>query len=139
MKKLSPRFLPLVLSILPSALAAGELSLDLTCEIPAPTTSLTDTRVVARLYEYDPRLADVSADEVDRVVLDGLDLQKSRKSILRFPLGTERSDNRSYYVTVFVHPDEESKKRLYLINGFQKVFKSEDVESLEVKLQKASK
>ena len=59
-----------------------------------------------------------------------------RKAALRFPLGAKRAADRSCYVTVFVHPDAKSKKRLYYINGFQKVLEKDDGEKVAVTLTK---
>lgn len=118
---------------------AGELYLGLTCNIVKPQEALKDVTVVARLYAYDPMLADVSATEVDKVVLSGLDISKDKQLVLKFPLSADREERRSYYVTVFVHPNAEMKDRLYFIKGLQKVFENGDNEVVSVDLTPVSK
>ena len=100
---------------------------------------MADVSIVARLYEYDPFLADASAEEVDRVTISGIDLTKSVKTSLRVPLGAKRTEKRSYYITIFVHPDAKSEKRLYFIDGFKKVFEKKDMENVEVTLKPVAK
>ncbi|GAA5495303.1 hypothetical protein Rhal01_01478 [Rubritalea halochordaticola] len=124
---------------MPLALQADDLSLDLTCKIPEAKKSLKDVTVVARLYEFDPLLADVAATEVDKVVISGMDIRAGKMLEFSLPLHAERAERRSYYVTVFIHPDADMKERLYFINGFQKVFEGKDEESLKVELKAVSK
>ena len=49
-----------ILMLSPTLLAA-DLAVDVSCEISAPVKKITDGTVEDRLYEYDPRLADVGA------------------------------------------------------------------------------
>lgn len=128
-----------ILTLLPFHLGAAELSLDLTCSIPAPLQTIQDASIMARLYEYDPRLADVAAKEVDRITVNGINLLSDRTTSVRLPLDAKRTDQRSYYVTIFVHPNAESEQRLYFINGFQKVFQAKDSEALEVTLKQKTR
>ena len=126
-------------ALIPCLLAARPLQIDLTCTIPAPEQTIKDASIMARLYEYDPFLADVAAKEVDRITVNGINLLSSRATSVRIPLDAERTDKHSYYVTIFVHPNAESAERLYYINGFQKVFKAADSEVLTVTLTQKTK
>lgn len=127
------------LTLIPFYLNAAELLVDLSCEIPAPQKSIHNASIVVRLYEYDSRLADSRAKEVDRVTVHGIDLPNSRTSTVQLPLNAKRTEKRSYYITVFIHPTDQLKERLYYINGFQKVFETTDSERLNITLTQKSK
>jgi len=124
-------------------LAAGDdpaepsrLLLDLTCVVPADGRPVEDGVLLARLYCYDPLLADVAADEVDRVLIQGVTHEAGADTILRFPMRAGRVEARSYYVTAFIYPGPEpdEMKRRYFVNGFQKVFEGRDGEALTIRL-----
>ena len=115
-------------------LAGETIKTKVTCTIPSPPRSLNGAALKAHLYAYDPRLADAAATEVDEHVETGIDLEPGRETTLKFSLSTFRQKNRSYYVTIFVHPDAKSEDRLYYIDGFQKVLENKDLEELEISL-----
>lgn len=111
-----------------------DLVLDLTCNLPASGLEVDSGVVVARLYEYDPRLADAAATEIAKVTVSGLTHKKGKNTVLRIPLYGKRSAQKNYYVTVFIHPSTGTQ-RLYFIDGFQKVFSSTDDETLQIMLK----
>jgi len=115
-----------------------DLVLDLTCTLPASGYEVDSGVVVARLYEYDPRLADAAAGEIAKVTVSGLTHKKGRNTVIRIPLHGKRSVQKNYYVTVFVHPSTGTQ-RLYFVDGFQKVFTSTDDETLQIVLQPVDK
>ena len=81
---------------------------DVTVELPATLGSFDDAALVAILYEFDPRIADKAADEVDRVVVRNLGHQQGIEQTLRFNIGdsinSPRPDRR-YYVSCRVYED----------------------------------
>ncbi len=120
-------------------LAGETIKTKVTCTIPSPPRSLNGAALRAHLYAYDPRLADAAATLVDEHVETDLDLEPGRDTTLKFSLSTFRQKNRSYYVTIFLHPDAKSEDRLYYIDGFQKVLKDKDLEELEISLSPTGK
>jgi hypothetical protein len=72
--------------------------------IPRSVASFTGHTVEIKLWEYDPRLADVSATLIDSVGIDKFRHQQGKDSETTFAVGTKlkpRPDRR-YYITVFV-------------------------------------
>ena len=108
------------------------LVLDLTCTIPADGPEVEDGALVARLYEYDPMLADASAAEIARATIFGLTHKPGRNTILRIPLRGMRVERKQYYVSAFVYPDISSNERLYFIDGFQAVFENTAEQTLNI-------
>jgi len=114
-----------------------DLVLDLTCNISSDGPEVDSGVVVTRLYEYDPRLADVAATEITKLTIAGLTHKKGRNTCFQVPLRGKRSEDRNYYVTVFVHPSS-GDERLYFIDGFQKVFEDADEQTLNITLAPVS-
>ena len=114
----------------------NDLTLDLTCSIPADGHDVDSGTLVARVYEYDPLLADASAAKVDEVAITGLTHREGRDTVLRLPLHAKRVPRMNYYLTVFIYPGASPKetRRLYFIDGFQKVFEGTAEQSLSIKL-----
>jgi len=120
-------------------LHAGKQRLEMECEIPAVGKAVEKAVVVARIFEFDPRLADVAADEVAKVELMGIDLSSQKATKLHFPLQFERKSERSYYVTVFVYSGSSKQKRLFFVDGFHKIFEKMDTESLRLRLKEVKR
>lgn len=129
--------LPLVLFNLITVLLlqAEPQRLDVKCEIPAASKAIEDAIVVVRVYKYDPLLADRPADELVKMEIKGLDLSSKLSTNLRFPVQFERKSERSYYLTVFVYPESGKEKRLFFIDGFQKILKNAEGCPLELRLK----
>lgn len=119
-----------------SAAAQAELVVDVTCILPASGPAVERGRLVARLYEYDARIADRAATEIARVELSGLSHRTGEETVLRFPCAGKTAARKAYYLTVVVYPEGAlaDSAGLYFINGFQKVLLDGSRESLSVTL-----
>ena len=84
-------------------------------------------------------MTDVGSTLVDKHVEININLKSGRNTTLKFSLSTFRQENRSYYVTIFLHPDAKSEDRLYDIDGFQKVLEDKNLEELEITLSPTGK
>lgn len=124
----------LLLGALPTLLAE-ELSLKVSAVIPRDADSKSGLSAVARLYEYDPRLAGASAKEISRGSKHKITLSSIRKTRIGFELKGQRKKDRSYYVTIFIYPNQKSDERLYFIDGFQKVLEKKNTESIVIPLK----
>lgn len=81
---------------------------DVTIELPTTLPSFDDAALVAILFEFDPRIADKAADEVDRVVVRNLGHQQGIAQTLRFDIGDaikNPNPDRRYYVSCRVYKD----------------------------------
>ncbi len=110
----------------------------ISCRIPPPEKAINDAVLKATLFEHDPRIADAPAKEVDLVLKEDINLTPEEETSIDFSLSTVRRKDRAYYLTVFIHPDKDSNKRLYFIDGFQKVFEEANIEELDIKLSPTS-
>jgi len=82
--------------------------INVTVNIPSPIESFDDAALVAILYEFDPRLADVGAREVEKVVIRNLGHQDGIEQSLRFTLGDSLQavrNDRQYYVSCRIYQD----------------------------------
>lgn len=112
-----------------------ELAVDLTCILPTNGPAVARGLLVARLYEYDPRLTGRAASEIARVTLTGIIHHPDAETILRFPCGGKTFERKAYYLTAVVYPDETpGQSGLYFINGFQRVLEKGLRQELTVKL-----
>lgn len=89
---------------------------EVTVQIPAKLASFDNTAIVATLFEYDPRLADVGATPVDRLVIRHLGHQQGVEQVLRFTIGDKLGvvrDDRRYYISCRIYEDagEETFKQ----------------------------
>lgn len=75
--------------------------------VPATVPAFADQRLEIKLFEFDPRLADVSATLIDEYEAADFGHEGEEKTKHAFGVGTdfEPRDNRSYYITVFVTKD----------------------------------
>ncbi|MEM9414232.1 MAG: hypothetical protein AAGA29_01985 [Planctomycetota bacterium] len=87
---------------------APESRVAVTVVIPAELDGFHGSALVATLYEFDPRLADVGATPCEQVVVRHLGHQQGVEQTLRFnigdSLGTPNPD-RSYYLSVRIFED----------------------------------
>jgi len=75
-----------------------------TVTVPKTADSFDKKVLELRLYEYDPRLADVAATLIDTVEKKDIAHTKGTDTVEKFEIGTKgklRAD-RKYYMTVFV-------------------------------------
>ena len=120
-RRLTPMMLFVALSLLTLTIApSGAVSandgkkqapasrVDVTVELPTTLPGFDDAALVAILYEFDPRIADKAADEVDRVVVRHLGHQQGIEQTLRFTIGDAINNprpDRRYYVSCRVYED----------------------------------
>jgi hypothetical protein len=88
--------------------------------------SFKNAGVWIRLWEYDPFLADASAQLYDSVKLTKVEHTTGKDSQIDFNLGDKTKINarRQYYVTIFVYKDGEigkNKSEIFFLDGFNKV------------------
>jgi hypothetical protein len=75
--------------------------------IPKTVNAFTDHTMEILLFEYDPRLADAAATQVDKFAIEKFSHAADQETITPFHVGAKLSprDDRSYYITVFVLKD----------------------------------
>ena len=114
-------FILIAMACLPTAVAGEEQEkedvpptrVQVTVEIPSELPSFDDTALVAILFEFDPRIADKPADEVDRVVVRHLGHQQGIEQTLRFAIGGKLNNvqaERRYYVSCRIYEDPGEKQ-----------------------------
>ncbi len=89
--------------------------------------------VDARLYEYDPRLADFPATLVDQVEFENLDLSTTSDSQLDVHFSAKRKSYMSYYLSIRAY-SKKGGTQYYYIDGFQKIFAVKDNDEIDLKL-----
>jgi hypothetical protein len=81
----------------PTTLVTGKL------RVPADVEAFSDRTADLLLFEYDPRLADAPARQVDHVAIKPFGHEKGKETSVDFRIGTGTiNTSRSYYVTAFV-------------------------------------
>ena len=120
----------------PAEEALQELRVDVTCVVPAEGPSVERGRLVARFFEYDPRVADRAATELARVELTGMSHRTGTETVLRFPCAGETAVRKAYYLTIVIYPADGGADQagLYFIDGFQRVLMAGPREELRVTL-----
>ncbi len=113
-----------------------ELLVDVTCVVPAEGPSVERGRLVARFFEYDPRVADRAATELARVELTGLSHRTGAETVLRFPCAGTTEVRKAYYLTIVIYPPGGGAEQagLYFMDGFQRVLMAGPREELRVTL-----
>ncbi len=79
------------------------VGVELEATLPLTREAIESVRFDARLYAYDPFLADASADLVDQTIIEPLTLASDRESLVRLNLGGNRLPRMDYYVSVRVY------------------------------------
>ena len=111
MKALLPFCLILLMGFPPNAFRAfaanpdpGSTRVSARIKIPAKLPSFTGRTLELRLYEFDPRLADVGAELVDLATQNGFSHTKGKVNKHTIVLGAKGriKAGRSYYLTCFV-------------------------------------
>ena len=114
-------------------LQAGPLEADVHLTFPLTKQKLLGIYVDARLYEYDPWLADAPATLVDQVEFKGLDLSTKAHSLLDLHFSARRKTRMNYYVSIRAYA-EKGGTQYYFIDGFQKIFEGVDEDELDIEL-----
>jgi hypothetical protein len=112
---------------------AGPLEADVHLTFPLTKQKMLGIYVDARLYEYDPWLADAPATLVDQVEFEGLDLSTKAHSLLDVHFSAKRKTRMNYYVSIRAYA-EKGGTQYYFIDGFQKIFEGVDVDELDIEL-----
>ncbi len=70
--------------------------------IPANDSPVAGMTLKVILFEYDPRLADVSANALDTVLVKEVKHTKGKATVVKFVVGKGKriKDNRNYYLSV---------------------------------------
>jgi hypothetical protein len=78
-----------------------------TVVVPATLDAFDGRTLELKLWQYDPFLADVSADLVDELIIDDYGHKAGTATQTKFGLGkpADVRDDRAYYLTVFVTQD----------------------------------
>ncbi len=114
-------------------LQAGPLEADVSLTFPLTKQKMLGIYVDARLYEYDPWLADAPATLVDQVEFKDLDLSTKAHSLLYLHFSAKRKTRMNYYVSIRAYA-EKGGTQYYFIDGFQKIFESVDEDELDIEL-----
>ena len=75
-----------------------------TVKLPKELASFTGRTLELRLYEYDPLLADVSADLVEKIAKAKFSHSKGKPTELKIEIGANQQikPRRNYYLTTFI-------------------------------------
>jgi len=114
-------------------LQAGPLEADVSLTFPLTKQKMLGIYVDARLYEYDPWLADAPATLVDQVEFKDLDLSTKAHSLLDLHFSAKRKTRMNYYVSIRAYA-EKGGTQYYFIDGFQRIFESVDEDELDIEL-----
>ena len=87
----------------------------------------------ARLYEYDPLLADFPATLVDQVEIRDLDLSTTGDSLLDVHFSATRKLRMNYYLSIRAY-SRKGGMQYYFIDGFQKIFTGKDEDEIDLRL-----
>ena len=90
---------------------AGPIKGDIVLSFPLTAEKLENIYIDARLYEYDPFLADASATLLDQVELEGINLSATADSLVDIYFSATRKTRMMYYVTARTY----SKKRRHTL------------------------
>ena len=115
-------------------LLADPLEGDVRLTYPLTVKKLENIYIDARLYEYDPWLADAPATLVDHVELEEIDLSRSADSIVDIHFFANRKSRMKYYVTASTYSKKGGTLYFY-INGFQKIFERSDIDDIDVSME----
>ena len=79
-----------------------------TLVIPKTVEAFADHTLEIKLWEYDPRLADVGANLVGEFKIEKFSHAADKESKTKFTVGDQLKprDDRSYYITVFILKDD---------------------------------
>ena len=108
------------IDIKPDSALTGSVKVD------AKEKSFENVTAWVRLWEYDPRLADASADLFGDVKLAKLKHKSGKATTIEFEVGDKGKINpqRQYYVTIFLYKDGkvgDNKSEVFFLDGFNKV------------------
>ena len=108
------------IDIKPDSALTGSVKVD------AKEKSFENVTAWVRLWEYDPRLADASADLFGDVKLVKLKHKSGKATTIEFEVGEKGKINpqRQYNVTIFLYKDGkvgDNKSEVFFLDGFNKV------------------
>ncbi|MEW4561849.1 hypothetical protein AB1K70_04945 [Bremerella sp. JC770] len=114
-----------------------------TITIPGSTSMEDGQTIEIKFFEFDPRLADASADLIDEAVLTNIQHETGKTTEIPFAVGKdyEVKKDRRYYITVFVLQD---KTRTHIgeidgKRGLNKVLENGDRAPIDVILREVNK
>ena len=110
---------------------AGPIKGDIVLSFPLTAEKLENIYIDARLYEYDPFLADASATLLDHVELEGISFSATADSLVNINFSATRKTRMKYYVTARTYSTKGGTLYFY-INGFQKIFELVDTENINI-------
>ncbi|MED5381153.1 MAG: hypothetical protein VYC47_01180 [Verrucomicrobiota bacterium] len=112
---------------------AGPLEGVVHLTFPLTKQKMLGIYVDARLYEYDPLLADFPATMVDQVVFEDLDLSTTADSLLDVHFSAQRKSRMNYYRSLRAY-SRKGGAQYYFIDGFQRIFVDTDDDDIDLKL-----
>jgi len=110
---------------------AGPLEGDVQLTYPLTTKKLENIYIDARLYEYDPLLADAPATLVAHVELTGIHFSTTADSLVDIHFSAKRKPRMKYYITARTSIKKGGTLYFY-INKFQKIFEGKDTDKIDV-------
>ena len=113
---------------------AGPLEGDVRLTYPLTVKNLKNIYIDARLYEYDPFLADVSATLVDHVELKGINFSTTADSLVDIHFSAKRKSRMKYYITAHTY-SKKGGTLYFFIDGFQKIFEYKDNNNIDVRMK----
>jgi len=128
---------PLIILIVSSLAAlAGEVTLSLDSSVPAEGTSFKDAVLWVRVWEYDPKLADVGAKNVADSEVENCSHIMGELSSFSAEINVELKETMAYYVTSELYPNAEKRRadRFYFADGFNTVFDAKADDSQTISL-----
>ena len=110
---------------------AGPIKGDIVLSFPLTTEKLENIYIDARLYEYDPFLADAPATLLNHIELEGINFSTTTGSLVNIHFSAIRKIRMKYYVTVRTYSKKGGALYFY-IDGFQKIFEQLDTENTNI-------
>lgn len=110
---------------------AGPLEGNVQLAYPLITKKLENIYIDARLYEYDPLLADAPGTLVDHVELTGIHFSTTADSLVDIHFLAKPKPRMKYYITARTYSKKGGTLYFY-INKFQKIFEGKDTDKIDV-------
>ena len=110
---------------------AGPLEGNVQLAYPLTTKKLENIYIDARLYEYDPLLADAPGTLVDHVELTGIHFSTTADSLVDIHFLAKPKPRMEYYITARTYSKKGGTLYFY-INKFQKIFEGKDTDKIDV-------
>ncbi len=112
---------------------AADLLAEIQLIFPLTQGELSNIYVDVRVYEYDPRIADLPATMVQQQALETGSLNTQSDSLLDLTLSASRRANMDYYISARAYA-QKGGEMYFFMDYFQTVFEGTDYETLQIRL-----